>query len=377
MKIGFDAKKAVKNLTGIGNYSRRCVNALLRYGGSDVTPLLYAAVPGRPEALRQLETGYRLVCPSPLFRKGLLGEWWRCRRVCRDIRRHRLDIYHGLSNELPFGIRKTGCKSVVTIHDLIFLKRPDTYGFLARHILQWKTRYACRVADSIVAISDTTKRDLVELYGVDEKRITLVYQSISPAFSQKADETQRKQVREKYCLPLRYILCVGTIERRKNQLCLVRALAEQEDDTHLVLVGRGTPYLDEILAEAGRLQVTRRVHVLHDVSSHDLPAVYQLASVFCLMSVYEGFGLPVAEALASEVPVIAAKGSCLEEAGGPGSVYLDAHDAQGVAAAIRRILEDKACAEEMVRQGREYVRRFSDQAMAGQLLNLYHSLKNA
>lgn len=376
MKIGFDAKKAVRNLTGIGNYSRRCVNALLRYGG-DVVPMLYTAVPGKPEALAQLETGCRVVLPSPLWRKGLLGEWWRCRRVCRDIRRQQLDIYHGLSNELPFGIQKTGCKSVVTIHDLIFLKRPDTYGFWARHILQWKTRYACRVADRIVAISETTRRDLMEMYGVEKERIALVYQSISPAFSQQVSEAQRKLVREKYRLPERYILCVGTIEKRKNQLCLVRALAELADEVHLVLVGRRTPYLDEVIAEAERLHVSGRVHILHAVSSQDLPVVYRLASVFCLMSVYEGFGLPVAEALASGVPVVAATGSCLEEAGGPDSVYLAPHDVQGVSAAIRSILSNQDYAEKMVRQGREYVKRFSDQTMAEGLLELYRSLINA
>lgn len=374
MRIGFDAKKAVTNFTGIGNYSRRCLSALAE--GYPEEQLLLFEPRHRNDAYIPDKGNAIAVMPPRGLGHGLFYEFWRCRLVCAELRRRQVDVFHGLSNELPLGIHRSGVRSVVTIHDLIFLRHPETYGWLARHILTFKTRYACKHADCILAISEATKRDIVELYGVPESRIRVVYQSIDSIYWQPVDEDLKAEMRQTYALPGRFVLCVGTVEQRKNQLLVVRALPSLPRDVHFVIVGRATPYQDELLREAESLGVAARLHIYNNVPTHHLPAFYQLAAVLCFMSVYEGFGLPVAEALASGTPVVAATGSCLEEAGGPYSLYVAPDDADGLQRAVSRILDDDRLAADMRDKGRQYAVRFSDVYHGQALMRIYQSLMN-
>lgn len=372
MRIGFDAKKAVTNFTGIGNYSRRCLSALAE-GYPEEQLLLFE--PRHRNGAYIPETGNAIaVMPPRGLGHGLFYELWRNRLVCYELRRRQVDVFHGLSNEVPLGIHKSGIRSVVTIHDLIFLRRPKTYGWLARQILTYKTRYACRHADLVVAISEATKRDLMELYGVPESRIRVVYQSIDSVYWQPIDEELKAEVRQTYDLPARFVLCVGTVEQRKNQLLVVKALPALPQDVHFVVVGRATPYQDELLREARLLGVSPRLHVYNDVPTAHLPAFYQSAAVFCFMSEYEGFGLPVVEALASGTPVVAATGSCLEEAGGPDSLYVAPDDADGLQRAVNRILGSAELASDMSRKGQQYAVQFSDVYHGQALMRIYQSL---
>lgn len=347
MKVGFDAKKAIRNHTGIGNYSRRCIRAAEETGAE--TELFYSSVP-------------------------VLGELWRNFLQWLSVRRQHIDVYHGLSNELPFGIRWSGAKSVVTIHDLIFLRLPHTYGWLQRHILKIKTRYACKVAHRIVAVSEMTKHDIVHYYGIDPSRIDVIYQSIDDAFRKTLDDNQLQAIAQQYHLPHQFILCVGTIQQRKNQHTLVKALPKLPSNIHLVLVGKEEEYANLVRQTAQELDVASRVHIYNGVPSDHLPAFYQLASVFACLSRFEGFGIPLAEALASGTPVIAATGSCLEEAGGPDSIYLGPDDVEGLTQSVLKIISDKDFADNMVRKGRDYSLRFTDERLGQSLATLYHSL---
>jgi len=347
MRVGFDAKKAIRNHTGIGNYSRRCIRAVE-------------------------ETGVH-VCYF-YGRLPVLGELWRNFLQWWSVRRAGVDVYHGLSNELPFGIRWSGAKSVVTIHDLIFLRFPKTYGWFQRRILELKTRYACRVADRIVAVSEMTRQDIIRYYGIDPSRIEVIYQSIDECFLRPLTDEQIEAVRRRYDLPSRYVLCVGTIQMRKNQHTLVRSLPLLPADVHLVLVGKPEPYAQIVQQMADELGVASRVHLLKNVPTTDLPAIYQSATVFVCLSRFEGFGIPLAEALASGTPVIGATGSCLEEAGGPDSIYLAPDDYKGLASVLRQLLDDPQRQELMSSRGRTYVQRFSDRQLGEHLLDLYHRI---
>lgn len=183
LHVGFDAKKAVSNLTGIGNYSRRCINAL----AGSVQMFLFTTSKGKEDATAQLTEHATFIYPPHILRFGLLRELWRDLLICFSIKQSGIDVYHGLSNELPFGIQYTGCKSIVTIHDLIFIHYPHTYSLLQRHVLLRKTRHACKVADRVIAISQQTKHDLMKLYHVPEEKISVVYQSVNiPLFSTRA-----------------------------------------------------------------------------------------------------------------------------------------------------------------------------------------------
>lgn len=372
MRIGFDAKKIVSNLTGIGNYSRNIINGLSAYPGNRY--VLFAPHKGTDQCVRDLKESASVSFVYPSAHSSFGQEWWRCRGIIEEIVRQQIDIFHGLSNELPMGLHKTRCKSVVTIHDLIFLRHPEYYSLIMRQILKAKTYYACRHADKIIAISRQTKQDIMNFYHIPESKIEIVYQGCNPAFHHKVSEDALTAVRKSYQLPSRYILCVGTIEPRKNQLTLVRILPKLREDIHLVLIGKATPYQHAIEEEACKSGMRNRVQIFNRMPNCDLPAIYQGSTVFASLSFFEGFGIPVLEAITSGVPVIAATGSCLEEAGGPDSIYCDPTNLAQIADRINELL---ACPERrahMIQAGLKYASRFSESAVTGQLLSVYRQL---
>ncbi len=371
MKIGFEAKKVFTNSTGIGNYCRRCIGALERYGHKNMESVLF--VPG--QEVSGYGSNIKIVTPDKWIRRnGFLREIWRCFLSWYSIRREKVDIYHGLSNELPFFINHSRCKTVVTIHDLIFIRHPETYKWLSRMILMVKTYYACHIADHIIAVSKTTKQDIINFYGIDEKKISVVYQSISDKFWQPLKKDEVTRCLNIMKLPEKYILCVGTIQTRKNQETIVKALAHLPEEIHAVLVGKRTEYQNKIVCTAKTNGTYKRLHILNDVPNEYLPAIYKSATVFVLPSIFEGFGIPIAEALASGTPVIAAKGSCLEEAGGPGSIYVDPYDEENWANAILQILHNNTKHDEMETTGKEYSLLFTDESLACALHRVYDNI---
>jgi glycosyltransferase involved in cell wall biosynthesis len=373
MVIGFDAKRIVSNGTGLGSYGRTLVNDLARRE-EDMALHLYAPAPGRDDLRQQLVKTDRLTIhdggPEGRHFKGL----WRTKGIVNDLKRDGIQLYHGLSGELPIGIRKSGIKSVVTIHDLIFLRHPEYYHWIDTKIYAWKFRQAIKEANQIIAISECTKRDIIEFGGVDERRITLIYQSYAPRFSAEKDQQKLEEVSHHYQLPKRYMLSVGTIEARKNILLAVKALPHLPEDLGLVMVGRHTAYTDEVVTYAEKHGLRGRIHILHGVPDEHLPALYAMAETFVYPSRYEGFGIPIIEAISSGLPVVACTGSCLEEAGGPDSLYVDPDDEQAMANAISQVLKGAEGREQRIRLSQDYIRRFEGNDVAGQIVDLYQSL---
>ena len=357
--IGFDAKRIVRNGTGLGSYGRTLVNDLAKY---PLTLCLYAPDLGRDDLRNQITHAEHISFRTP---HSTFHPFWRSYGIVKDLKRDGVQLYHGLSGELPIGIRKSGIKSVVTIHDLIFLRHPEFYNPIDVKLYTWKFRQTLREADHIIAISECTKRDILEFGGSDvsEDKITLIYQSCSPRFNISPTTS-----------PSRYILSVGSIEARKNALLAVKALPYLPSDVALVLVGRHTKYTDTILAYAKEHQLEHRVKVMHGVPDAELPALYAGAECFVYPSVYEGFGIPIIEAISCGLPVVACTGSCLEEAGGPDSLYVAPDDAIGMAEAIQRSLKDADGREERIERSMEYIRRFSGNNVAGQVVEVYKKL---
>ena len=265
-------------------------------------------------------------------------------------------------------------RSVVTIHDLIFLRHPEFYNWVDTKIYAWKFRQTLREADHVIAISECTKRDILYYGDIDEQKISIVYQSFAPRFSVEVSEEQRTQVRSAYQLPQRYILNVGSIEARKNILQAVQALPLLPDDVALVMVGRHTPYTDRVLQYVQEHHLEERVRVLHGVPDEHLPMLYALAESFVYPSVYEGFGIPIIEAISCGLPVVACSGSCLEEAGGPDSLYVQPGNVEAMAAAIRLTLVGAEGRELRIENSKKYIRRFSGCNVADQVVNVYQSL---
>lgn len=366
--IGYDAKRIVRNGTGLGSYGRTLVNDLAPIM-PDVTLRLYAPDAGRDDLRCQVQSRENVrFCYPRHLRFRLQRDWWRMKGVVKDLRRDGVELYHGLSGELPEGLSAAGIPGVVTVHDLIFLRHPEFYPALDAFFYKLKFRKMLREATRIIAISACTKRDILYYGDFPEDRIDLVYQSCSTRFSQPVSPSLLVEARRKYRLPQRYVLNVGTVEVRKNILLGIRAMAKLPADLHLVIVGRQTKYQKQLDAEIRKLGLGNRIHFLQGVPNTLLPAVYRQAEAFIYPSRYEGFGVPVIEAIQSGLPVVAATGSCLEEAGGPDSLYVDPDDADGAAAAVLSAMENRTG---MVERSRHYVRRFENQDVASQVLEVY------
>jgi glycosyltransferase involved in cell wall biosynthesis len=326
---------------------------------------LYAPDQGKDQLRQQINTkenvSFCYPAPSALpFSKAL----WRSRGIVSDLRRDGIQVFHGLSGELPMGIRKSGIKSIVTIHDLIFLRHPEFYHWIDTKIYAWKFRQTLREADHIIAISECTKRDILAYGEVDERKISVIYQSCAPKFSALQSAIPNN----------RYILSVGSIEARKNILLAVKALPYLPEAVNLVIVGRHTPYTDEVIAYAEKEGLTHRIKIMHGVSDEELPKLYAEAEAFVYPSRYEGFGIPIIEAISCGLPVVACTGSCLEEAGGPDALYVDPDDAEAMAQAIRQVLRGAEGREARIERSQKYIKRFAGNNVAGQVVELYRSL---
>ena len=375
MRIGFDGKRAVQNFTGLGNYSRYIVDILCQFGPENEF-VLYAPKKRENKRLDKLTKQYQqlqLSYPTTSSWKKL-SSLWRIWGVTQQLEKEKIDIFHGLSNELPLNIHQSEVKSIVTIHDLIFLRYPQYYHSIDRKIYTYKFRKACENADKIIAISECTKRDIIEFFRIPADKIEVVYQGCDPSFIHPVAEEKKREVRAKYQLPDHYILNVGSIEERKNALSAVQALMMLPEQIHLVIVGRHTEYTDKVEHFIKENKLEERVHIISNVPFDDLPAFYQLAEIFVYPSRFEGFGIPIIEALYSGIPVVAATGSCLEEAGGPDSIYVHPDDIKGMADALKQIYTDPERKKNMIEKGHSFAKRFSEEKQAEEILNIYKKL---
>lgn len=373
MIIGFDGKRAVSNMTGLGNYSRLVLEEL---SGAFPDVEMRAYTPrlrdnARLATLRQRpKVRFELPVKHPLEPAAV----WRTWGLPAQLRNDGVTLYHGLSNELPLSIRKAGIPSVVTVHDVIYRTMPECYSVIDRKLYDWKYGCSCRFADRVIAISECTKRDIMRFYGVPEEKIDVIYQGCAPQFKRQWSDTEKEDVRRRLALPQRYIVQVGTIERRKNLELTLRALPWLPEELKLVVVGRATPYLAEMKKLAEELRVADRIRYIHDTAFADLPGICQCAEAIAYPSRYEGFGLPVIEGLESGRPVIAATGSCLEEAGGDAAIYVAPDDVQGMAEALRAATDGTLDLGAMRQRAARHTARLDTSRMAENIAAVYARL---
>jgi glycosyltransferase involved in cell wall biosynthesis len=374
--IGYDAKRIVCNNTGLGNYSRNLVNSLAT-DNKDIEFRLYASSEGRRELREHIlpADNVKFVYPHSAHCR-LQRDFWRTGGVVKDLLRDKVCLFHGLSGELPGGLNKAGIPGIVTIHDLIFFRHPEYYHWADVQIYKWKFFRTLKEAERIIAISERTKQDIVEFGHFPADRIDVIYQGCNARFLQSVTKEEKEKIKEKHHLPDHFLLCVGTIEERKNMLQVVKALLRLPVDLHLVLIGRSTPYEEKIKEFIAAQDLITRVHILHRVSDQDLCAIYQQAECFVYPSRYEGFGIPILEAIESQLPVVATTGSCLEEAGGPDNLYVSPDDVEGLAEAISKSLKGSDDRQRRILRSLEYVRRFENRSVARQVLEEYSRLLN-
>ena len=372
MIIGFDAKRAFQNTTGLGNYSRMLICGLASRH-NEVHSFLYA--PLMSGEYRDYFSGYANIStrqPSGIDRH--FPNLWRRYGVAVHLKGDKVDIFHGLSHELPHGIPRS-IRRVVTMHDLIVWRYPQYYSFFDRVMHRIKQRHACRIADVVIAISEQTKSDLMKYLHVPEAKIRVLYQTCDSIFWRPVTDADRAAVRETYGLPEKYVVCVGSIEERKNQLAAVRALAELPADLHLVIVGRPHgSYYNSLTAEIRRKKLTDRVHIITNADFEDFPALYANALASVYVSQFEGFGIPILESMCCDVPVVTSRISSMPEAGGDAALYASPDNPHEIAEHLGRIAADPLYREQLIAKGREQRLRFAPDRVVADLYNLYATL---
>lgn len=369
MRIGFDGKRFFHNNTGLGNYSRSLIKVL-----SDYLPeneyLLYNPKKRSNYKLTNFNKSVIEVNPENYLSKKLMS-LWRLFFVSNKIKKQNLDIFHGLSGEIPLGL-PNNIKKVVTIHDLIFVRYPNLYSYFDRKIHLLKFRYAAKKSDVVVAISQQTKNDVVSFLGINKDKIKVIYQGCNAVFKQTFTEDQIKDTLIKYNLPENYILNVGTIEKRKNLLTVLKSITNS--DKNLVVIGKKTDYFDEVRNYIISNNLEKQVLFLKNLSLEEMAIIYQKATLFVYPSIFEGFGIPIIEALYSKTPVITSTGSCFSEAGGSDSIYINPDNSEELKEAINLLWENPSKRDEMQEKGFEFVQKFNDETIAKNWNELYQSL---
>ncbi len=391
MRVGIDYTSAARQRAGIGRYTRALVGALARVDTENHYVLLVPRdaryLPGMqpaPQESRSEGAGVQLLRQQRLLRQELLPENFRLARAPLTERAlaimwqraslplpvegfvGRADVFYSPDFVLPPTRAK---KKILTVHDLSFKRVPETAVPNLKWYLEGAVPRAIRRADLIFADSDSTRFDIIELFGGAPERVQTLYSAVEDFFCRVADESALRSILDRYALTKPFILSVGTIEPRKNLVRLIEAYSRlrRRDDLDLVLAGGPGWMYDEIYRAPEEFGVAGNVRFLGFVPDGDLPGLYSLATLFVYPSLYEGFGLPLLEALACGAPVVASDNSSLPEVAGDAAVLVDPRDTEGLAAAIMRLLDDENLREDLARRGPAQANKFSWDASARQL----------
>lgn len=307
-----------------------------------------------------------------LWRK--LSWLWRMWHIGRDMERGDVDLYHALAGILPFGLERRNIRTVVTVHNLEFLRLRRLYSPIYNFYRRAIMLSSMRRADRIIAASECVKHDLERYLHIDLDKIDVIYGGCHHRFSEPVTEAEMARVKERYNLPHRYLLVAGRHNARKNLNHIIETLPQMDGDVDIVIVGRGTAQTEHLVRRMKALGVEKRVRLLYGVADVDMPAIYKGATAYLMLSLYEGFSTTIVEALTVGVPVIASRGSSLEEVGGPDSIYVKSGDKQALLDAIRRVLESEELRQHMVARGAEYAQRFRPEVVAYNILNCYRRI---
>lgn len=367
MVIGFEAKRIFTNYTGLGNYSRTLLNNAIKFGPDNFQPLLFS-----PRKVLNERTKFLLQNTRQILPKGpsLL---WRSYRQQSDWRREGLNLYHGLSGELPFVNSSVKIPLIVTIHDVIFRQYPKMYKPLDRSIYHLKTKYALDRADCIIAISEATKNAVLDYYKVDSSKIVVLYQAADSIFENFQGNIVSDAAQKKYGLPSNYWLYVGAVNQRKQLLLLFQALLKTpvEERIPVVVVGEGGPYLEEVHKYINSHHLQSYFIPIPSVDFTLLPSIYSKATALIYPSLFEGFGIPLIEALWTGCPVITSNRSSMPEAAGKNAYLIDPTNVEELIETMRIVLQGGESVQHSKELGRLYVEKFKGEKVTQELFSLY------
>jgi len=363
MLVGVDASRAtVAQRTGTEAYSLHAVRQLIAIGAAHRFRL-YFNTPPVAGLIPLGENCESRVIPFPRL--------WTHLRLSAEMSLHAPDVLWVPSHVLPLVHPR---RSIVTVHDLGHRYWPGAHTARQRWYLEWSARYHARTAAHMIADSQATRDDLVRIYGIEPTRITVAYLGVDSALQRVEDAMQIERTCRGYGISCPYLLYVGTLQPRKNLVRLLEAFAKLRRLTsgplQLVLVGRMGWQYQGILARAQELDLGQDVVVTGYVPDVDLPALYSGARLFVLPSLYEGFAMPVLEAMACGAPVACSNVSSLPEVAGDAALLFDPRSVDGMVAAIRHALEDAELRATLTERGRKRVQHFTWERCARQVLNV-------
>lgn len=370
MKIAFDAKRLFNNFTGLGNHSRTTVDILTQFYPENEYLLYTPKIKHNAVTAPYLDlSSCHTVMPHGLLR----GSAWRTFGLASAVKKEGADIFHGLSNELP---ARLDIPSVVTIHDVAFKTFPDMYHAPDRFTYNLKWRHACKRADRIIAISESTRQDIIRFYDVDPSRIDVVYQPVNSIYYTDDKGRCPEGLTQYAANP--YMLYVGSINSRKNLLGIVKAMELLPKDIQipLIVIGNGREYKQKVLDYIVEHKLEDRIIFSPDkVGTEGLRYLYSNARLLVYPSFYEGFGLPVVEALLSNCPVVTSNVSSLPEAAGPDSLLVDPGSVQDIAHKMKMLLTDNTLRQSIAEKGYRYATdNFSPKVLADRLMDVYNKL---
>jgi len=362
MNIGFDAKRAFHNTRGLGHYSRNTIENLIAQNNHNYFLFTTKA---KESLFDPKEKKCTIISNNSLFKSI-----WRSKIIVNDLKKNKIDLYHGLSNELPFGIHKTSIKRIVTIHDLLFIKHPNLYPIIDRFIYKYKTRYACFAANHIIAISKNVKQQLIDFFDINPNKISVIYQSCNNCFQRTTNNKESNIIKKKFNLPENFILCVGTIEKRKNLTPIIKQINKIEEK--LVIVGKKGNSFNKITNHINENNLNNKILFLHNVPSKELASIYSLSNALVFPSIDEGFGIPIIEALFSKTPVICFNKKATIEAGGKHSIYINSENE--LPEVLNKLRNNISFKKNIIEEGYIHAKNFSSKKTTKSLLNIYKNV---
>ncbi|CAG0934668.1 mannosyl-N-acetyl-alpha-D-glucosaminyl-diphospho-ditrans,octacis-undecaprenol 3-alpha-mannosyltransferase / alpha-1,3-rhamnosyltransferase [Thermoflexales bacterium] len=403
MRIGIDYTSAATQGAGIGRYTRELMRALLALPADNCYSFFYAsrhrieqsaissqqaASSKQPSAIRRL----------PFHDKWLMRVWQRLRiPIPVELIVGKVDLFHSPDFTLPPTL--PGVPTLLTVHDLSFIRDPDSAWPSLRAFLNQAVPRSVKRATHVLADSQATKNDLIELFGTPAEKITVLYSGVEARFAPVHDRTELDRVCAKYQLPRPFILSIGTLQPRKNYGRLIEAfgqLVAARSSTsplrgsahalsaergragrnvspgyHLVITGGQGWMAEPIFEQVKRSGLESRVHFPGFVDDVDLPALYSAADLFAYVSLYEGFGLPLLEAMACGTPVVGSKVSSLPEVIGEAGLQVDPRDVADIAHALQQMIEQPDLRARSIELGLERAKLFTWDKAARELLAIY------
>lgn len=374
MRIGIDATALPPQPGGAGSYIIHLIRALASLS-SEYQFTIFAHHSGRDliDSPSSSRMNWVLVPDKSPARRLV----WEQVTFPRLVRQSRVGLLHSLHYTRPLFL---SCASVVTFHDMTFFLYPDLHTRSKRIFFPTAIRLSARLADSIIAVSENTKKDAVRLLGIPGDRITAVPLGVGEEFLPITDARLLEDVRLKYSLPQDFILNVGFVEPRKNLTLLLKSyqqLHSQGISLPLVIVGGLGWMYEDVFRQAESLGIKERVYFTGYVPDRDLPIIYNLARVFVYPSIYEGFGLPPLEAMACGTPVITTAVSSMPEHVGDAGILIPPQDEKALTNALQKLINDSTLQEELSSKGPERASQFTWKRTAQETLKVYQSVLTA